>query len=101
MVHDVCKKIFLGQNFLIDKNIIRKIINLVKIKDKIIVEIGPGRGALTDEILKKKPKFIYIIEKDIFLYEELRVKYSNIENIKIFNSDILDFNLEKIVKKTQ
>ena len=44
----------LGQNFLIDKNIIRKIINLVKIKDKIIVEIGPGRGALTDEILKKK-----------------------------------------------
>ena len=59
----------LGQNFLIYKNIIRKIINLVKIKDKIIVEIGPGRGALTDEILKKKPKFIYIIEKDIFLYE--------------------------------
>ena len=81
----------LGQNFLIDKNIIKKIINLVKIKDKIIVEIGPGRGALTDEILKKSPKFIYIIEKDIFLYEELRYKYSNIENIKIFNNDILEF----------
>ena len=89
----------LGQNFLIDKNIIKKIINLVKIKDKIIIEIGPGRGALTDEILKKKPKFIYIIEKDIFLYEEFSIKYSHIENIKIFNSDILDFNLEKIVKK--
>ena len=43
----------LGQNFLIDNNIIRKIINLVKINGKDIIEIGPGRGALTDEILKK------------------------------------------------
>ena len=43
----------LGQNFLIDKNIVKKIINTVKIKDKNIIEIGPGRGALTDEILKK------------------------------------------------
>ena len=48
----------LGQNFLIDKNIIKKIISLVNIKDKDIIEIGPGRGALTDEILKKKPKSI-------------------------------------------
>ena len=47
----------LGQNFLIDKNIIKKIINLVEIKNKNIIEIGPGKGALTGEILKKKPKF--------------------------------------------
>jgi len=46
----------LGQNFLIDKNIIRKIINLVTIKNKDIIEIGPGKGALTEEILKKKTK---------------------------------------------
>ena len=44
----------LGQNFLIDKNIINKILSLTKIKDKNIVEIGPGKGALTDEIIKKK-----------------------------------------------
>ena len=44
----------LGQNFLIDKNIIEKIINITEIKDKHILEIGPGRGALTEEILKKK-----------------------------------------------
>ena len=44
----------LGQNFLIDKNIIKKIINLVEIKNKDIIEIGPGKGALTEEILKKK-----------------------------------------------
>ena len=43
----------LGQNFLIDKNIIKKIIDLVEIKDKNIIEIGPGKGALTNEILKK------------------------------------------------
>ena len=43
----------LGQNYLIDKNIIKKIINLVEIGDRHIVEIGPGKGALTEEILKE------------------------------------------------
>ena len=88
----------LGQNFLVDKNIIRKIINITSIKNKNIVEIGPGYGSLTDEILKKKPKLISIIEKDFFLYNQLKSKYSNIKNIKIYNADILDFDLEKIVK---
>ena len=44
----------LGQNYLIDKNIIKKIINFREIFDKHILEIGPGKGALTEEILKKK-----------------------------------------------
>ena len=43
----------LGQNFLIDKNIVKKIINLIDIKNKNILEVGSGRGALTDEIIKK------------------------------------------------
>ena len=89
----------LGQNFLIDKNIIRKIINLVKLEKKNIIEIGAGHGALTDEILKKKPNSLNIIEKDIFLYKKLKMKYSNIKNVKIYNDDILDFNLESLVKK--
>ena len=46
----------LGQNFLIDKNIIRKIINLSKIENNNILEIGPGKGSLTKEILKKETK---------------------------------------------
>ena len=46
----------LGQNFLIDKNIINKILKMVKIRNKNVVEIGPGKGALTDEIIKMKPK---------------------------------------------
>ena len=43
----------LGQNFLNDQNIIKKIINLVNIRDQHVLEIGPGKGALTDQILKK------------------------------------------------
>ena len=89
----------LGQNFLIDKNIIRKIINLVKLEKKNIIEIGAGHGALTDEILKKKPNLLNIIEKDITLYKKLKIKYSEIKNVKIYNDDILDFNLESLVKK--
>ena len=54
----------LGQNFLIDKNIIKKIVNLIDIKNKNIIEIGPGKGALTDEIYKKNPKSFILIEKD-------------------------------------
>ena len=46
----------LGQNFLFDKNIIKKIINITNVKNRNVIEIGPGKGALTDEILKEKPK---------------------------------------------
>ena len=46
----------LGQNFLIDKNILEKITNTTNIKNKIIFEIGPGTGNLTSQILKKKTK---------------------------------------------
>ena len=43
----------LGQNFLIDKNIIKKIVELIKIENRNILEIGPGTGSLTNEILKE------------------------------------------------
>ena len=89
----------LGQNFLIDKNIIRKIINLVKVNNKNIIEIGPGKGALTDEILKKKPKSLIIIEKDYQLAKSLQNKYLKNKKIIIFNEDILKFDLEKVTRK--
>ena len=54
----------LGQNFLIDQNIIDKIVNLIVIKNKSILEIGPGTGNLTKNIIKKQPKKILLIEKD-------------------------------------
>ena len=85
----------LGQNFLIDKNIIKKIVKLINLKNKNVIEIGPGKGALTDEILKKDPKSLIIIEKDNFLADQLKEKYRNIKSLKVYNSDILNFDLEK------
>ena len=89
----------LGQNFLIDLNIIQKITNQVDIKNRNIIEIGPGKGALTNQILQKKPKYFTLIEKDNLLAKELKLKYKKYKNVKIFNQDILKFNLEKILKK--
>ena len=54
----------LGQNFLVDKNILNKIVNTVNISNKEILEVGPGSGNLTNYILKKKPKKFYVVEKD-------------------------------------
>ena len=89
----------LGQNFLIDKNIIRKIINLIDVKNKDIIEIGSGKGVLADEILKHCPKSLSIIEKDFDLIKKLKIKYSKNKIIKIYSADILKFDIEKICKK--
>jgi 16S rRNA (adenine1518-N6/adenine1519-N6)-dimethyltransferase len=89
----------LGQNFLIDKNITKKIIKLSNIENKHVVEIGPGKGSLTDEILTQKPKSLIIIEKDQELANYLKEKYNKIKKVKVFNNDILKFNIEKITKK--
>ena len=88
----------LGQNFLIDKNVIKKIINLSDIKNMNIIEIGPGKGSLTDEIIKKKPKSLNLIEKDFYLAQELKQKYIDNKIIKVFNDDILNFDINKIIK---
>ncbi len=86
----------LGQNFLIDKNVKKKILNLVKIKNKNIIEIGPGEGALTDEILKQKPKSLLSIEKDNNLSQKLQIKYNNSKIFKNINADILKFDMDKL-----
>jgi 16S rRNA (adenine1518-N6/adenine1519-N6)-dimethyltransferase len=88
----------LGQNFLIDNNIIDKIIKLSEIKNNNIVEIGPGTGNLTEKILDQNPKNLILIEKDHNLIDYLKIKFKNLNNIKIFNEDILKFNLEKEIK---
>ena len=77
----------LGQNFLIDKNILEKITNITKIKDKIVLEIGPGTGNLTSYLLEKKPKKFCVIEKDDQLVVNLREKFNN--QISIINNDVL------------
>ena len=89
----------LGQNFLIDKNVIKKIINSVQIKNKNIIEIGPGKGALTKEILKKDPKSFLLIEKDDRLSKILKDQFFGKKKINIVNQDVLKFNFSKIKKK--
>ncbi len=86
----------LGQNFLIDKNIIKKIVSLIKIKNQNIIEIGPGRGALTDEIISREPKSLILIEKDTELAKELSKRFSKNKSIKVYNEDVLKFNFEII-----
>tara|TARA_Y100000590_G_C15642352_1_gene985484 strand:+ start:58 stop:864 length:807 start_codon:yes stop_codon:yes gene_type:complete len=81
----------LGQNFLVDKNIINKIISVGNIDEKkTIVEIGSGYGSLTKEIALLKPKKIFAVEKDKDLSLLLKKKLNNFNNIKIINYDILN-----------
>ena len=80
----------LGQNFLVDTKVLEKIVNTIDIKNKTILEIGPGTGNLTSYILDKNPKKIFVIEKDDILAKNLKDKYSN--KISIINDDVLNIN---------
>tara|TARA_B100000767_G_scaffold250485_1_gene252757 strand:+ start:485 stop:1273 length:789 start_codon:yes stop_codon:yes gene_type:complete len=77
----------LGQNFLIDRNILEQIVDTVDIDNKEVLEIGPGSGNLTTYILKKNPKKLHVIEKDDDLALILREKFN--DEINIINDDIL------------
>ena len=80
----------LGQNFLIDKNILEKIVNVSSIKDKIILEVGPGTGNLTSFILKKNPKKLFVIEKDDSLAQNLSKDFK--DQLTIINDDVLNID---------
>ena len=84
----------LGQNFLIDRNILEQIVDTVEIINKEVLEIGPGSGNLTTHILKKNPKKLYVIEKDNDLALLLEEKFNN--EINIINDDILKVQEDKI-----
>tara|TARA_Y100000590_G_scaffold11830_1_gene14461 strand:+ start:6583 stop:7389 length:807 start_codon:yes stop_codon:yes gene_type:complete len=81
----------LGQNFLIDNNIIKKIVEIGKItEEKTVLEIGPGYGNLTKEIKKNKPKKIFAVEKDKKISLTLKNNFKNYENIQVINDDIFN-----------
>ena len=83
----------LGQNFLLDRNLRKKIVSNINIKNKNIIEIGSGTGLLTNEIIKQNPKKLILLEKDNSLYEKLRLKYLDNKSIEIENIDVLRDNL--------
>ena len=84
----------LGQNFLIDRYVLEQIVDTVEIKNKEVLEIGPGSGNLTTFILKKNPKKVYTIEKDDDLALILKDKFS--DEITIINEDVLKISEDKI-----
>jgi len=84
----------LGQNFLTDRNILEKITSLVPIKDKYILEIGPGTGNLTSFILKKNPKKLIVVEKDNDL--ALNLEKIFLKKLTVINRDILEINEAKL-----
>lgn len=86
----------LGQNFLIDGNIVKNIVEKSGITEEdIILEIGPGFGTLTEELALNAKKVISI-EKDNRLMEVLDCTLQNYDNVKIINEDFLKIDLEKI-----
>ena len=87
----------LGQNFLIDKNILDKIVNTTDISNKTVLEIGPGTGNLTKYILKKNPKKIFVIEKDNELSINLANKFNS--KITIINDDVLKIDETTLFKE--
>lgn len=85
----VLPKKSLGQNFLINKGIVEKIIKAAELVDTDnILEIGPGLGVLTEELLKSGAKVV-AVEKDKNLFYLLREKFKDIENLTLVNADIL------------
>jgi 16S rRNA (adenine1518-N6/adenine1519-N6)-dimethyltransferase len=84
----------LGQNFLIDREVLEKIVSITDISNKNVLEIGPGSGNLTTYILKQKPKKLYVVEKDDDLATLLKEKFDT--EIVIINDDILKVSEDKI-----
>ena len=85
----------LGQNFLINSEIIDKVVKCAILDNNDnVLEVGPGTGNLSKEIILKKPKNFFVIEKDEKLCNLLREKFNN--SLAIYNDDILSFNLNKL-----
>jgi len=95
----VFKKKKFGQNFLKDKLTLKKIVEIGNINSKSqVIEIGPGDGSLTNEILQKKPKSLFAVEIDQDLKEILnKIKKKN-HNFDFTIADAVNFNEEKIFK---
>ena len=85
----------LGQNFLVDDNVLDIITNLGNINaNSTILEIGPGTGNLTEKIILKKPKRIVLVEKDESLSKNLEKKFSG--KVEVINKDFLDLSIANI-----
>lgn len=88
----------LGQNFLVSDEAVERIVESAEIsKDDLVIEIGPGLGTLTNELLKKAKKVI-AIELDSRMVEILEERFSLFNNFEIINDDVLKVDLVNIIK---
>ena len=87
----------LGQNFLTDRNVLEKIVNVTKIENKTILEVGPGTGNLTSFILKNNPKKVFVIEKDNDLAENLNKNFK--DQLTVINDDVLNIDETLLFKE--
>lgn len=87
----------LGQNFLIDPNIQRRIVEaLAPLPDDEVLEIGPGRGALTRHLAGQVRRLI-LVELDRQLAARLREEYAGRDDVEVIEGDVLDLDLDRIV----
>ncbi len=91
----------LGQNFIIDENYLSKLEKkIITDKEDNLIEIGPGKGALTKYLVKKKFKKLYLIEKDNNLAKNLKQYFQSDKRIEVINDDALNINYNKFNKNT-
>ena len=84
----------LGQNFLIDDKVLNKIIEVGNVNfENVVIEVGPGNGALTSKIFEKKPKKLTVIEKDERLFQLLNKKFGSL--INVINDDMMKISYEE------
>ncbi len=91
----------LGQNFLTDKNVVTRIIDSARLdRGDVVIEVGPGKGALTGRIASLV-KRVYAIEKDNFLYSRLHDKYASADNMTLINEDVLKTDFSNFKSDTK
>lgn len=97
--YNIFPKKSLGQNFLVNDEILDKIASYISLENQNIIEIWPGYWALTEKILSKNPKFLSLVELDKKMVEILKARIKNKEleissnvDFKINNIDVLKFN---------
>ncbi len=91
----------LGQNFLIDENVLDKIVASSNItKEDLVIEIGPGLGTLTNKLLEMAGKVI-CIELDNRMVDILKERFFMYENFEIINEDVLKVDLKNLIKENK
>ena len=89
----------LGQNFLVDENIVNQIVEKSQIDNEdLVIEIGPGLGTLTQKLLEKAGKVISV-ELDTNMIKILQERFKLYPNFELIHSDILKLNLKEIIYK--